>query len=133
VTAISVQGLEVAIAGGALLFAVVWLTRRGLLSLRYGLGWIAVAGLVLASSALLGLVGAVARSLHVTPTGLLLGASSSFLLLLALQLSISVSGLQDAVRDLSESNALLEQRIQESEQRSSLPDGRPESAVGGRR
>jgi hypothetical protein len=122
-TSMSVQGVEVAAGGAALLFVVVWLTRRGLLSLRYGLGWITVAFLALAGSAFLGLVGPLARSLHITPTGLILGASSSFLLLLTLQLSISVSGLQDAVRDLSESNALLEQRIQEAEQFSD--DGEP--------
>ena len=111
------QYLAVAIGSTTLVVAVVWLTRRGFLSLRYGLGWIVVALFALIGSALLGLVGPVARLLHMTPTGLLLGVSAAFLLVVCLQLSISVSGLQHAVRDLSESNAFLEQRIQEAEQR----------------
>jgi uncharacterized protein DUF2304 len=107
-----------AIGSSALILGVVWLTRRGLLSLRYGLGWILVAVFALIGSALLRLVAPLAQLLHMTPTGLLLGGSTVFLLLLCLQLSISVSGLQHAVRDLSESNAFLEQRIQQAEQES---------------
>jgi hypothetical protein len=109
------QALAVGGFGAALVAVIVVLTRRGALSLRFGLGWLVVAIVVAVSSVFLGVVAPVARFLHTTPTGLLLVSMSGFLLLLALNLSISVSALQDAVRDLSESNALLEERLQQVE------------------
>jgi uncharacterized protein DUF2304 len=112
------QALAVGAFGVALIAVIVMLTRRGALSLRFGLGWLVVAVIVAASSVFLGVVAPVARFLHTTPTGLLLVGMSGFLLLLALNLSVSVSALQDAVRDLSESNALLEERLQEVERQS---------------
>jgi hypothetical protein len=57
----------------------------------------------------------------VTPTGLLAGVGLAFLLVIALQLSISLSGQQEAIRELSEANALLGERLKriEAEVRSS--------------
>jgi hypothetical protein len=109
------QALAVGGFGVVLVVVIVVLTRRGALSLRFGLGWLVVAVVVAVSSVFLGVVSPLARFLHATPTGLLLVAMSGFLLLLSLNLSVSVSALQDAVRDLSESNALLEERLQEVE------------------
>lgn len=109
------QALAVGGFGVVLVVAIVMLTRRGALSLRFGLGWLVVAMVVAVSSVFLGAVAPVARFLHTTPTGLLLVSMSGFLLLLSLNLSVSVSALQDAVRDLSESNALLEERLQQVE------------------
>jgi hypothetical protein len=52
-----------------------------------------------------------------TPTGVLLGIATVVLVAIAIQLSISVSGLQSQVRDLAESNALLEARLPEDAER----------------
>jgi uncharacterized protein DUF2304 len=113
-TSIEVQAVAVAVGGAVLFVAAVRLTRRGLLSLRYGLGWLGVATVIAGASVVLGLVPPIARALHMTPTGFLLASVSAFMLLLCLQLSISLSGLQQSVRDLSEANALLEARLQEA-------------------
>jgi hypothetical protein len=122
VTVLAVRGLImqvvlVAVSGLVLLLLALLLTRMGRLAIRYGLGWMGVGLLVVALSPLLGLVESVAGALGFTPTGFIVGIVVVFLVLLAVQLSISISGQQEAVRSLSESHALLERRLAETERR----------------
>ena len=103
--------------GGVGMFALVFgLSRRGKLSLRYALGWMGVCALLIVAALVLAVAGGVSTSLPLTPTGLLAGLGFSFLLLITLQLSISLSGHQEAIRELSEANALLEERLARVEQ-----------------
>jgi hypothetical protein len=113
---VAVQSLLVAIGGIGLLVAVFLLARRGLLSLRYALGWMAVSLLLLGAALMLVLIGGISHSLPITPTGLLAGVGLAFLLAVCLQLSISLSGQQEAIRALSEANALLAERLQRLEE-----------------
>ncbi len=107
----STQSLLVAV-GAVFMFSIVFaLSRRGLLSLRYALGWMAVSMLLLLAAIVIALVGGVGKSLPFTPTGLISAVGLAFLLLITLQLSISLSGHQEAIRELSEANALLEERL----------------------
>jgi hypothetical protein len=108
---VAVQSLLVAAGGVGLLIVAFLLARRGLLSLRYALGWMAVSLLLLGAAALLVLIGGISHSLPITPTGLLAGVGLAFLLAVCLQLSISLSGQQEAIRELSEANALLAERL----------------------
>jgi hypothetical protein len=107
------------VAGGAVvMFAIVFaLSRRGLLSLRYALGWMAVSTLLVLAAIVIALIGGIGKSLPFTPTGLISVVGLSFLLAITLQLSISLSGHQEAIRELSEANALLEERLARVEQR----------------
>ncbi len=111
VTNLGVQAALVALGGVGMFLVVFELSRRGLLSLRYALGWMGVSVLLVAAGALLVLVGGLSDSLPFTPTGLLAAVGLAFVLLITLQLSISLSGQQDAIRQLSEANALLEERV----------------------
>jgi len=106
------------VAGGAVvMFAIVFaLSRRGLLSLRYALGWMGVSALLVVAAIVIGLVGGIGKTLPFTPTGLIAVVGLAFLLLITLQLSISLSGHQEAIRELSEANALLEERLTRVEQ-----------------
>jgi hypothetical protein len=113
---VAIQAGLVALGGLVLLTGVFVLARRGLLSLRYALGWMAVSVLVLVAALVLVLVGGVAHSLPISPTGLLASVGLAFLLILALQLSISLSGQQEAIRELSEAAALLGERLQRIEE-----------------
>ena len=113
---VALQSLLVALGGLGLLGGVFLLARRGLLSLRYALGWMAVSVLLLAAAAVLVLIGGISHSLPVTPTGLLAGVGLAFLLVVCLQLSISLSGQQEAIRELSEANALLGERLRRFEE-----------------
>ena len=119
----AVQLTLVAATGVAMFGLVFWLSRRQLLSLRYALGWMGVSGLLVLAAVGLGLAGGISTSLPVTPTGLLSAVGLAFVLLITLQLSISLSGLQEAIRELSEANALLEERLSRVEE----ADGRRES------
>jgi hypothetical protein len=113
---VSKQALLV-IAGAVVMFSVVFaLSRRGLLSLRYALGWMAVSVLLVIAAVVVGLVGGIGKSLPFTPTGLIVVVGLGFLTMIALQLSISLSGHQEAIRELSEANALLEERLARLEQ-----------------
>jgi hypothetical protein len=113
---VALQSLLVALGGLGLLGGVFLLARRGLLSLRYALGWMAVSVLLLAAAAVLVLIGGISHSLPITPTGLLAGVGLAFLLVVCLQLSISLSGQQEAIRGLSEANALLGERLRRFEE-----------------
>ena len=84
------------------------------------------AKLYAALSVLLALVGGVSDSLPLTPTGLLSATGIGFLLLITLQLSISLSGHVEAIRELSEANALLEERLARVEQREREREREPE-------
>ena len=105
------QSALVALGGIGIFAAVFALSRRQLLSLRYALGWMAVSILLVGAGLVLVAVGGISESLPITPTGLLAGVGLAFVLLITLQLSISLSGHQEAIRELSEANALLEERV----------------------
>ena len=111
VTNLGVQAGLVALGGVGMFLVVFELSRRGLLSLRYALGWMGVSVLLVGAGVLLVLVGGLSESLPFTPTGLLAAVGLAFVLLITLQLSISLSGQQEAIRQLSEANALLEERV----------------------
>ena len=108
---LAVQAVLVALGGIGMFLVVFELSRRGLLSLRYALGWMGVSVLLVAVGVLLVLIGGLSESLPFTPTGLLAAVGLAFVLLITLQLSISLSGQQEAIRALSEANALLEERV----------------------
>jgi Uncharacterized conserved protein (DUF2304) len=116
---VAVQSLLVALGGLGMLTGVFVLARRGLLSLRYALGWMAVSVLVVVAALVLVLVGGISNSLPLTPTGLLASVGLAFLVVISLQLSISLSGQQEAIRELSEANALLGERLQRIEDQTS--------------
>ena len=117
------------LAGGAVaMFLIVFaLSRRGLLSLRYALGWMAVSALLLLAAIGIALIGGIGKTLPFTPTGLITAVGLGFLLLITLQLSISLSGHQEAIRELSEANALLEERVARVEQHDREPTGEARS------
>jgi Uncharacterized conserved protein (DUF2304) len=114
-TNLGIQAALVALGGIGMFLVVFELSRRGLLSLRYALGWMGVSILLVGAGVMLVLVGGLSDSLPFTPTGLLAAVGLAFVLLITLQLSISLSGQQDAIRQLSEANALLEERVSELE------------------
>jgi len=105
------QAVLAGLGGVSLATCALLLARRGLLRLRYALGWISVAACVLALAFLAPIVRPIASSFGVTPTGLLLVFASGVLVLITLQLSIAVSRLRDDLQTIAEAHALLEQRV----------------------
>jgi Na+/melibiose symporter-like transporter len=112
--------------GGALLLLVstVVLVRMRLLSIRYGMGWLAVSLAGMVGVPLLVVFSDRVKDLGFTPTGFSVGVFIAFLGLVCLQLSISRSGLHRAVQDLAEHGALVEQRLRELEARGARTEER---------
>jgi hypothetical protein len=111
----SVQAAIVMAGAAALMVSTVALVRLRMLSIRYGMGWLAVSLGGLVGAPLLTLLTTHVESLGFTPTGFSLGIFVAFLGLVCLQLSISLSGLHSAVQDLTEHAALVEARVRELE------------------
>ncbi len=104
--------ISITVAVG-LLFAtaVVLIARRGILSMRYTLGWLFVAACLVASALLGPLIKPIASALDLEPALLLLGLASFALLCLTVQLSITVSGLTERARTLAEAHSILRERV----------------------
>ena len=111
-------GQTLLVMGGALLLALstVRLVRKGLLSIRYGIGWLIVSAVGIVGAPVLTLISSEVIRLGFTPTGFSLGIFFVFLGLFCLQLSISLSGLHHAVQDLSEHAARTEARLRAIEE-----------------
>ena len=111
------QGLLIATGGVLLAVAAITLARRRLITLRYMLGWLAIAAVTLVASAAATLVRPLADLFSMTATGVLLAGATVLLVAIAVQLSISVSGLQAQLRELAEAHALLANRLDELDER----------------
>ena len=111
------QGLLIAFGGVLLAIAAITLAQRRLITLRYALGWLTIALVTLVGAAAARLVTPVAELFSMTATGVLLAGATALLVAIAIQLSISVSGLQAQVRELAEAHALLANRLDELETR----------------
>jgi Na+/melibiose symporter-like transporter len=108
---VSVQ-VPIVMAGAlALMLSTVVLVRRRMLSVRYGMGWLAVSLIGFVGAPVLGLLASRVVEFGFTATGFSLGIFVVFLGLVCLQLSISLSGLHSAVQDLAEHAALVEDRV----------------------
>lgn len=111
------QGALIAIGALLLGVAAITLARRRLITLRYALGWLAIAVFTLVAAAAASLVTPIAELFSMTATGVLLAGATALMVAIAIQLSISVSGLQAQTRELAEAHALLANRLDELEAR----------------
>lgn len=105
----STSGLQsIVIAASSLVMGglVLALARRQRLSFRYAAGWLLLLGLGAVSSLLLPAVQPIASALGVTPGVVVSSFAVLALLAICIQLSISISGLQEHVRTLAEELAL---------------------------
>ena len=83
------------------------LARRSRLSFRYALGWLLLFLPGFFAVVLLPLTAPVSNALAITPAALLAVSFMTVLVAICIQLSISISGLQEQVRSLSEEVAQL--------------------------
>jgi len=100
-----------AAVGIALVVSVVRLSRRGQLSFRYTVGWIAVASIGILSGLLVPLAEPIANALGLSAAALLALLALIFFVVISIQLSISISGLQKQNQTLAEELARLRQSI----------------------
>ena len=112
------QALVLALGGVIIMFVILALTRRRLLTTRYTLGWLAVGAFVALAAITLPFVSRIGKVANITPTAVLLMISSVLLLAISIQLSISVSLLQERLRTTAEAHALLARRVSDLEHQS---------------
>jgi hypothetical protein len=107
VSSFATQTLLAALAGLVMVTIVVRLSRRGLLSFRYTIGWITVASFGIFAGVFIPLAVPIASALGMLPAALLAIVALLVFIAISIQLSISISGLQRQVRTLSEDLARL--------------------------
>ena len=97
--------------------AVYRLGRLGKLSFRYTIGWLVLCGVGVFAGAFIPLLEPLAEALEVSPAAVLVVGAVLLLIVICVQLSVSISGLQEQNRRLSEEIALLEQTRDHPESR----------------
>jgi hypothetical protein len=100
------QVLQIAVVSILFLILIVSLSRKGRLSFRYSLGWFAVFAIAALGGVLVPIVDPIASLLRVSVLAVVVGVVVCLLLLICIQLSISISGLQRQLRSLAEDIAL---------------------------
>ena len=105
------QAILAAVMGLVILITVSRLSRRGQLSFRYTLGWIAVSALGILSGLFVPLAAPIADELGLSAAALVALLGVVFFILIAIQLSISISGLQKQNRILTEEIAILKNKL----------------------
>ena len=103
----TLQIITIAFVSASIGFLVLTMARRQRLSFRYAIGWLIFLGLGAVSALLLPAVQPIARELGVTPGVVVSSLAVIALLAICIQLSVSISGLQEQVRTLAEEAALL--------------------------
>ncbi len=91
----------------AAIVAISRLARRGRLSFRYTIGWLIIFALSLLSAPVLPFMDLVSRNFYLEPASVFAVSALGLLAMIAVQLSISISGLQEQVRQLNEDTAFL--------------------------
>lgn len=101
------QFVFAAMMGVLMAMTIVVLARHRRLTFRYTVGWLFLSTFGTASGLLIPLVNPISAALQISPAALL-GISALFVLTaICIQLSISISGIQNQIRRLAEEIALL--------------------------
>lgn len=104
------QVLLATISSGFFSVLIVWLGRSAKLSFRYTIGWLTLGVLGIFASFAVVVIEPVASVLAISPAAAIAIGGLVLLLLLCVQLSISISGLQRQVTELAEEIALQKSR-----------------------
>lgn len=112
----SFQILEIAVLSVVFITLVVVLARRQMLTFRYAFGWFVVFFISGTAGLFVPLVEPIADVLQVAPSMVFVGLVIVALLLISIQLSISISGLQRKLQDLAEKVALMQRQDQRDQQ-----------------
>ena len=106
----TIQLVEIALIALICALAVLRLARRQQLSFRYAVGWLSLAAVALLAGLFIPIVGPIADWLRIEEFTLVAAVAVILLLVVCVQLSISISGLQRQVQRLAEEIAILRAR-----------------------
>jgi hypothetical protein len=85
--------------------------RHGLLNFRYTVGWLLLSAFGIMSGIIIPVIAPIANFLAITPAALLAIGGIILLIIICVQLSISISGLHERQRRLTEELAHLRQTV----------------------
>ena len=109
----AIQTLIATTAGLLMATAIYIFARRGRISFRYTVGWLGLCLFGITAGASVPIVQPLAEKLKVTPAALL-GIGAIFLFVaISVQFSISISGMQEQIRRLTEEAAETKLRLEE--------------------
>jgi hypothetical protein len=100
------QVLVATVGSGLFSFLIIWLGRSNKISFRYTIGWLTLGVLGVFASFAVIVIDPLATVLAISPAAIIAIGGLLLLLLLCVQLSISISGLQRQVTELAEEIAL---------------------------
>lgn len=107
----SMFAIEIAIVAVGFIAHVFRLTRRGMLSFRYSIGWFSIMFLGLLAAPFVVIFAPLAEKLKLTPSALLAAISTIAVVVILIQLSVSISGNQRKMDTLVRENALLKEEL----------------------
>ena len=108
----AVQILEVAIIAVLMGTFILSIARRQLISFRYTIGWLGLCIVTFLGALLVPVVEPIATFLKVDTFTVVGGSAFIVLLVICIQLSISISGLQRQLHDVNEVVALLRDKVE---------------------
>ena len=103
--------IEIAIIAVCFIAHIFRLTRRGMLSFRYSIGWFSIMFLGLLAAPFVVIFAPLAEKLKLSPSALLAAISSVGVAVILIQLSVSISGNQRKMDTLVRENALLKEKL----------------------
>ncbi len=107
----SMFAIEIAIVAVGFIAHVFRLSRRGMLSFRYSIGWFSIMFLGLLAAPFVVIFAPLAEKLKLTPSALLASISTIAVVIILIQLSVSISGNQRKMDKLVRENALLKEKL----------------------
>lgn len=107
----SMFAIEIAIVAAGFIAHVFRLSRRGMLSFRYSIGWFSIMFLGLLAAPFVVIFAPLAEKLKLTPSALLASISTIAVVIILIQLSVSISGNQRKMDKLVRENALLKEKL----------------------
>ena len=109
--------LDLFLGAAVFLAAILWLLKKGRLTVRYSIIWLMAGGALLLFDAFPYIVLVLRDWLNMEmPVNVVFTLVLAFVLLLLLSLSTIVSGFAEKLKRLAQENALLEKRVRELEQ-----------------
>ncbi len=112
----TLQVIEIAVISVMFMVLIAYLTKRQQISFRYTVGWFVVFFISATAGLFVPLVLPIAELLQISTSMVFVGIVVIALLLISIQLSISISGLQRQLQDLAENVALLKERVEREDQ-----------------
>lgn len=107
----SMFAIEIAIVAVGFIAHVFRLSRRGMLSFRYSIGWFSIMFLGLLAAPFVVIFAPLAEKLKLSPSALLASISTIAVVMILIQLSVSISGNQRKMDKLVRENALLKEKL----------------------